>query len=115
MCTEAVCGLQPAEPSWPQLGQELVKRLQAFGPDGVQPPGALAVGSHQAGLLEDLQVLGDRLLGDVDPLGDLADRARRDADQAQDFLPARLCEGFQHSFGAHHARLLPPANTSPNL
>jgi hypothetical protein len=62
------------------------------------------VGGYQACLLEDLQVLGDRLLGNVDLLGDLADRARPDADQAQDCLPAGLREGFQDSFGAHDVR-----------
>jgi len=55
--------------------------------------------AETAGVLEDLQVLGDGLLGDVDLLGDLADQARRGADQAQD--PSTPTARFERLVVAH--------------
>jgi hypothetical protein len=51
-------------------------------------------------------MLGDGLLGDVDALGDLADRARPGPHQPQDLLAAGFGEGPQDVLGAHGPSIL---------
>jgi hypothetical protein len=50
---------------------------------------------HQPGLAQHLEVLGDRLLGDVEVLRDLVDRMRRVPDEPEDRAPARLRDRLQ--------------------
>jgi hypothetical protein len=64
------------------------------------------VDGDQAGVLEDLQMLGDGLLGDVDSFGDLTDRAGRGPHEPQDLLAAGFGEGFQDILGADGSSLL---------
>lgn len=46
----------------------------------------------ETGVVQDAQVVGDGLLGDVEAFGDLVDRARAVADELQDRSPPRLGE-----------------------
>jgi hypothetical protein len=96
--------LEALEPGRPQPGQERLERLEAFGTHEIEPPLPVLADPDQPGFLEHLEVLGDRLLGDVEVLGDLADRAGLVADQAKDRLPTGLCERTKGSVGAHEVR-----------
>src|SRR6516165_12733752 len=79
----------------PELGEEVPQPVEPLGADHVQALLAVRADRDQAGVLEDLQVLGDGLLGDVEVAGNLVDRARPVADQPQDRAAARLSEGLE--------------------
>ena len=49
----------------------------------------------EAGLAEHGKMLGSRLLGNVDFVRDLSDRARASTQQAKDLDAPRLAEGFE--------------------
>ena len=105
MCTEAVTGsaaiaglhglLEALQAVWPELGEEVAHRVEPFGADRVQAPLAVRADRDEAGVPEHLQVLGDGLLGHVELLGDLVDRARPVPHQPHDLTPARLGEGLE--------------------
>jgi hypothetical protein len=71
--------------------------------DGVQPPLPVRADRDEPGLPEDLEVVGDRLLGDVEVLGDLVHRARLVAHEHEHRPPARLGERGPGRFGIHGA------------
>jgi hypothetical protein len=60
----------------PEPSQELLDRGEAVGVDDEQVAGALAALVDQPGFVQDLQMPGDRLRGDVEVACDIADRAR---------------------------------------
>src|SRR5215469_14522683 len=109
MCTEAVTEtpagspviaglhglLEALQAVGPELGEEVPQRGEPLRAHHVQAPLAVRADRHQAGVPEHLQVLGNGLLGDVEPLGDLVDRARPVAHQPQDVAAARLGEGLE--------------------
>jgi hypothetical protein len=76
-------GAEPAEVLGPETGQELLHRAEAAGVDHEQVTGALAALIDQPGLMQDLEVPGDRLRGDVEMAGDVADRARVARDELE--------------------------------
>src|SRR5262244_957209 len=93
--------LQALQAVGPELGEEVPQRGEPLRAHHVEAPLAVRADRHQAGVPEHLQVLGDGLLGDVELLGDLVDRARPVAYQPQDVTPARLGEGLER--GVAHA------------
>src|SRR6516162_11720764 len=60
----------------PELGEEITQPGQSLRAHDVHAPLALRADRHQARVPEDLQMLGHRLLGDVELPGDLRDRPR---------------------------------------
>src|SRR5215471_19311010 len=109
MCTVAITGsvaiaglygfLEPLQAVGPELVEEIPQPREAFRADHVQPPLALRADRHQARVLEHLQVLGDRLLSDVELLRDLVDRSRVVAHQSQDRPPVRVGECVERCLG----------------
>src|SRR4029078_3911472 len=81
----------------PQLLEERPQRREALGPHAVQAPRALAAHLDEPGLAEPLEVLGDRLLADVEVTRDLADGPCLAADEAQD----RRAPGLGGGLGGH--------------
>ena len=65
--------LELAKAARPEVGDERLERLQPFGPDEVQASLPLPRDVDQTRLAQHLQMLGDRLLRDVEMPGDLAD------------------------------------------
>src|SRR3954468_14582370 len=102
-CTDAVSGsaaivgldgvLEALQARGPQLRQERLERLEALRTDLVEPAAALRADGDEARVLEHVQVLRDRLLGDVEVLGDLVDRARAVTDEEEHRPPAWLRQG----------------------
>src|SRR5579871_3595731 len=86
MCTVAVTGsasiislhnaLESLQAVRPELGEEVAHPGQSFRAHGIQPVPALRPDGDKPGIPQHLQVQGDRLLGDVELPGDLADRLR---------------------------------------
>jgi hypothetical protein len=60
---------------------------------------------NQARVLEHTEVLGDRLLGDVEMCRNLVDGPGLVANQHEDRAATRLGERSQGSFGSHDARI----------
>src|SRR4029078_5487910 len=96
--------LQGVETVVPQLLEERPQRREALGPHAVQAPRAVAAHLDEPGGPEHLEVLGDRLLADVEVGRDLADRTGLVADEAQDRRAAGLGERFEDGLGAHRER-----------
>lgn len=55
----------------------------------------------KSGVVQNVQVLGDGLLGHIKALGDLVNRARAIANELEDRSSARLGESRQGCFGIH--------------
>src|SRR3954454_10692883 len=110
-CTDAVSGsaaiagldgvLEALQAPRPQLGQERLERLEALRTDLVEPAATLRADGDEARVLEHVQVLRDRLLGDVEVLGDLVDPARPVADEQEHRPPAWLGQGREGRLCAH--------------
>jgi hypothetical protein len=66
-------GSESLQPLRPQLRQELFEGLEAFGSDGVKPALSFGTDLDQTGVLEDVKVLGDSLLGDLEMRRDVVD------------------------------------------
>src|SRR5215831_3180406 len=75
---------EPAEVMRPEVRQELLHGGKAAGVDQEQMTRALAALVDQAGLVQDLQVPGHRLGGDVEVAGDVTDRAGIVRDELHD-------------------------------
>src|SRR5215472_5493190 len=109
MCTVAMTGsaaiaglygfLQPLQAVGPELIEEIPQSREAFRAHHVQSPLALWADRHQACVPEHLQVLGDRLLSDVELLSYLVDRPRVVAHQSQDRPPVRVGECVERRLG----------------
>src|SRR5262245_29188094 len=114
MWTEAVTGsavigglhgvLEALQVLGPELGQEVPHRIEPVRAQQVQALLAARADRDQARVLEHLQVLRYRLLGDVEVVRDLVDRPRLVADQPQDRPAAWLGEGGEGCV-AHEASL----------
>jgi hypothetical protein len=96
--------LEPSEPGGPEFAQEHLEGLEALWPDQVQPPLTILADADKTRLLQDLEMLGDRLLGDVEVLCDLADRPGLIADEAQHRSSARLSQRPENRIGAHRGK-----------
>jgi len=95
--------LEALQAGWPQLGEECLDRLQAFGTYQVEASLAVRADVDEAGVTKDLQVLGHRLLRDTEVLGDLAHGTRLIPHQQQHRPAARFAQGSQRCFGGHRA------------
>src|SRR6202035_1665790 len=82
--------LEATEAVWPEFGEEIAQPCQPFRAHHVKTPLALRADGHQSRVPEHLQMLGHSLLGDIELLGDLVDRAWLVAQQPQDTPPMRL-------------------------
>src|SRR4029453_18811647 len=89
----------------PKLGHEPSDRLEALGTDDVETALALGLHGHQAGIPQDLQVLGHRLLADVEVGRDLVHRARPVPDQQQHRTATRLGQGCERGLRTHARRI----------
>ena len=108
--------LELVERGRPELIEELADGSESFRADGVEAALALRSYSDQAGLAQDLQVLRDRLLGDVEVGGDLVDRARLLAHEHQDRPSTRLAQRGKRRLGTHAAKVIKGTScTSANL
>jgi len=85
--------LEVLHAGWPQLGEECLDRLQAFGTYQVEASLAVRADVNEAGVTKDLQVLGHRLLRDAEVLGDLAHGPRLIPHQQQRCPAARFGQG----------------------
>src|SRR6516162_10563489 len=109
MCTVATTGsvaiaglygfLEPLQAVGPELVEEVPQPREALRAHYVQSPLALRADRHQTRVPEHLQVLGDRLLSDVELLCDLVDRPRVVAHQSQDRPPVRVGECVERRLG----------------
>src|SRR5262245_37246293 len=93
--------LQALKALGPEIGQEAVENLQALRVEDVEALLSAPSDVDEAGLGEDLQVLGDRLLGDGEVLADLARRPWPVPDEAQHRLAPRLDQGAKDCLAAH--------------
>src|SRR5690348_11466121 len=84
--------LEPDQGVRPELGEEITQPGQALEADRVKALLAPHADSDQPSVPQHLQVLGHRLLGDVESLGDLAGRPWPISEQAQDIPPVRFAE-----------------------
>lgn len=93
-----------------------MERFQPVWVDDVEPPLPLAAHLDEPGVLQNLQVLGHGLLGDVEMSRDLADRQRLITHEPKDGLPPWLGESPKRGLTAH-AQIVPgrPASTSLDL
>jgi hypothetical protein len=98
--------LEAFEPAGPQLCEELLERREPFRADEIEPPLPVLADCDEAGLPQNLEVLGDRLLSDVEVLGDLADRARPVPDEQKHLPPARLGQRAKDGVGTHRTSIL---------
>jgi hypothetical protein len=93
--------VEPAVPVAGQRGQELLRHLHRGRAQPVPHPAPLSrFGRHQAGVGEQRQVLGDRLPGDRQLVGQVGGRggtARRQ--RGQDGAPGRVGQGDEDLFG----------------
>lgn len=87
--------LEPLKLRGPELGEEVPQRVEPFGPHHIQALLAVWADSDQPGVPEHLQMLGDRLLSDVEVLGDLVDGTWLVAHQPQNRASAWLGEGLE--------------------
>src|ERR1700730_5159536 len=104
--------LELAEMAGPEVGQELLHRAEAGGGDDEQVTRALTALVDQPGLVQHLQVTGDRLAGDVETAGDLTDRARVAGDELEDGAPVGFGERLEGRVGVHGCRPRKPARRS---
>jgi hypothetical protein len=65
---------EPLQGAGPQVGENLANRVEGLRVEGVEPLGALAPLTEQAGTVQYLQVVADALLGDRELPGDLTGR-----------------------------------------
>ena len=93
--------LQAPEARGPEVGEEGIEGFEACRVHDVEPALAIPPNVDQAGSGQDLEMLGYRLLCDVEVLPDLARRARLIPDQPQHRLAAGLGQGAQHRLAAH--------------
>jgi hypothetical protein len=98
-------GLEASEAAWPELGEERLEGLETLRSNDIEPPLALLPDGDEAGFLQYLQVLRDRLLADVELRGDLSDRPRLVAHQLQHRPAARLGQRAKDGVRAHHVIL----------
>ena len=90
--------LEQARLTGMRLGETLLARGWLFEPELAS---ALA---EQAGLVQDLQVPGDRLRGDVEVAGDVTDRAGAAGDELEDGAAVRLGERLEGRVRVHGSR-----------
>jgi hypothetical protein len=91
------------------LGGPLLDRPE---PGGLQPAGAhaaLLLRAHEAGLLEQLQVLADGGDGDPQRLGQPRDRLRSQRQTTQDRPPRRVAQRLEDAIDLHRH----PGSASP--
>ena len=93
--------LQTPEARRPEFGKEGVEGLQACRIHDIEAAFAVPPNVDEPGSGQDLEMLGYRLLGDVEVLADLSCRSRLIPDQPQHRLAARLGQGAQHGLAAH--------------
>jgi len=85
----------------PKLGEKRSERVESFRVDQVQAPLPVLTHGNKPSLAEHLQMKRYSLLGDVEVVGDLVDRARLVANQSNDLAPVRFGKGFQHRICSH--------------
>src|SRR5712691_3727289 len=101
-----------AEMAGPEVGQELLHRAETVRVDHEQVTRALAALVDQPGLVQHLQVPGDRLAGDVEMAGDLTDRAGVAGNKPEDGAPVGFGERLEGRVGVHGCRPRKPARRS---
>jgi hypothetical protein len=87
--------LESMQALWPEFGQEIVQRGEAFRAYHIEATLTLRLDRDQTRFLEYLEVLRDGLLSDVELRGDLVDGARPVPHQPQDIAPTRLGQRLQ--------------------
>ncbi len=90
--------LECFEPFVPEFFEERLQLSQAFRSRSIQAPCAVPPLAHEPGLLQDVQVLGDRGPRHVEVRGNLARRELTVTDEPQDLAPTRLRERLQACF-----------------
>src|SRR4029453_18859287 len=98
-------GPQAFQALGPELGHEPSDRLEALGADDVETALALGLHGHEAGVPQDLQVLGHGLLADVEVGRDLVHRAGPVPDQQQHRTATRLGQGCERGLRTHARRI----------
>src|SRR6266705_1659939 len=101
-----------AEMAGPEVGQELLHRAETVRVDHEEVTRALAALVDQPGLVQHLQVPGDRLAGDVEMAGDLTDRAGVAGNKLEDGAPVGFGERLEGRVGVHGCRPRNPARRS---
>src|SRR3989440_1518878 len=91
--------LERVEALVPELLQERLQLREPLGPRPVEAPGAVAALAHEAGLLQDVQVLRDRRPRHVEMPRDLTRGELTVADEREDLAPAR--RGDRSECGLH--------------
>src|SRR5205085_11319311 len=94
--------LEGVEALVPELLQERLQLCEPLGPRAVEAPGAVASLGHEAGLLQDVQVLRDRRPRHVEVPRDLARGELAVADEREDLAPPGRRDRFQG--GLHEGR-----------
>ncbi len=92
---------QFAERIGPKVGHERADRVEPIRVNDVEVTAAVALHGHQPGVLEDLEVVRNRLLACLAALGDRPDRQRLVTDKLQDLLTLGSSERCEHFLGRH--------------
>src|SRR5262252_2408611 len=93
--------LEPPQPRRPEVAKKRIEDLQGFGVDSIEPALAVSADVHQAYFGQDVQVLGHRLLGDVEVPPDLPRGTRPIPDQSKHRLPAGLRQCAEEGLATH--------------
>src|SRR5213075_2713390 len=86
--------LEDLEVLAPEVVQERAQLGQAFGPGSVDASGAVSALTHETGITQVPQVLGDGLAGDIEVRGDLTRGELPVADETQDLASPGLGDGI---------------------
>ena len=82
--------LQDRKPLVPEALEEGHQLLESLGPRPIEAPGSRSTLVHQAGVLKDVQVLGDRGPGHIELRCDLSGRELVRTDEREDLASPRL-------------------------
>ena len=86
--------LEDLEVLGPEVVQERAQLGQTLGPGSVDASGAVSALTHEAGIAQVPQVLGDGLAGDIEARGDLTRGQLPVADETQDLASPWLGDGI---------------------
>src|SRR5436305_4516334 len=87
--------LEAREAPWQHVGEEAVKVIEALRAHAVEAAGAVAPLAHEPGLLQHLQMLGDRRLRDLEARGDVTRAQLAAGQQPKDLAPLGLCDRLE--------------------
>jgi hypothetical protein len=89
---------EPAQGIVPKAVQKLAEGLQALRANGIEPSSARRLVDHQAGILQDPEVLADSRARDGEAPGDLHHRSGPIGETEQDQPAGAVTEGIQDGF-----------------